>query len=151
MITLVIDTNIIFSSIYKKNGLERTIINAILENNSIQLFAPDVYKEEISRNLGKKLGYDQEIIDLLLTDFDVIEVPFDKYRSEIPRAKKLMSHKNDIPYIAVALLINSPVWSGNAKHFNHLENSEEVIWFNSRGLYIYLKEKGISLDKFKEY
>lgn len=142
MISIVIDANIIFSALYNKEGLERAIINLVLGDAGIQLFAPDMYKAEVSRNLGKKLDYDKEMIDENLSYFDIIEVPHKEYKAKISQARKLIVHQDDLPYIASALLLNSPIWSGNEKHFKHLEHSKEIIWFNSRRLFNYLKEKG---------
>lgn len=142
MISIVIDANIIFSALYNKEGLERAIINLILGDAGIQLFAPDIYKAEVSRNLEKKLDYDKEMIDENLSYFDIIEVPHKEYKAKISQARKLIVHQDDLPYIASALLLNSPIWSGNEKHFKHLEHSKEIIWFNSRRLFNYLKEKG---------
>ncbi len=149
MISIVIDTNIIFSSLYNKEGNERVIINLILENDDIQLFAPDIFNVEISRNLETKLNFDKELINRMISDFDIIEVPYENYKIKINQARKLIFHQNDIPYIAVALLINSPIWSGNEKHFKHLENSKEIIWFNSRNVSKYLKEKGFLKEKLQ--
>ena len=142
MISIVIDANIIFSALYNKEGLERAIINLVLGDAGIQLFAPDIYKAEVSRNLEKKLDYDKEMIDENLSYFDIIEVPHKEYKAKISQARKLIVHQDDLPYIASALLLNSPIWSGNEKHFKHLEHSKEIIWFNSRRLFNYLKEKG---------
>ena len=142
MISIIIDTNIIFSALYNKEGLERAIINLVLGDAGIQLFAPDMYKAEVSRNLEKKLDYDKEMIDENLSYFDIIEVPHKEYKAKISQARKLIVHQDDLPYIASALLLNSPIWSGNEKHFKHLEHSKEIIWFNSRRLFNYLKEKG---------
>lgn len=142
MISIVIDANIIFSAYYDKEGFQRKIIKLILMNDKIQLFAPDICKEEVSRNLIKKLNFNKKLIDNCLSNFDIIEVPYEEYKDKISQAKKLIPHQDDIPYIAVALLLNSSIWSGNEKHFKHLENSKKVIWFNSRRLYNYLKRKG---------
>jgi len=147
MISIVIDTNIVFSAIYNKEGIERAIINLILENVDLQLFTPDIFTLEITRNLENKLNIDKETIEKLIFDLDIIEIPYEKYKSKISQAEKLVSHQNDIPYIAVALLINSPIWSGNEKHFKHLETSTEIIWFNSRGLYRFFQEKGYLIDR----
>lgn len=142
MISIVIDANILFSALYNKDGLERTIINFNLTNNVIQLFAPDIFKEEISRNLVQKLGFNKDRIERYLSEFDVIEVPFESYKGNFLTVKRLSIHQNDIPYIATALFLGALVWSGNENHFKHLEDSTEVIWFNSRKLLDYLKSKG---------
>ncbi|GAG55635.1 unnamed protein product [marine sediment metagenome] len=143
MISIVIDANIIFSALYNKKGLERTIINLILEKNEMQLFAPVIFREEITRNLENKLGFNRKTIETNLNYFDIIEIPYQNYNVKLSQAGKLVAHQNDIPYIAVALLINGIIWSGNIKHFRHLKSSKEVIWFNTRNLFNYLKRKNI--------
>ena len=147
MLSFIVDTNIIFSALYNKEGLERIVLNLILGNNDIQLFAPEIYRVEISKNLKKKLDFDKEMIISILSDFDIIEVPYEEYKVKILQAKKLIVHQNDIPYIAVALLLNSPIWSGNERHFKHLKNSKEIVWFSSRKLFNYLTEKGFFKEK----
>ncbi len=147
MISITIDANIIFSASYNKEGLERKLINFILEKEDIQLFAPDIYKEEVSRNLEKNLNFTKERIEEHLNDFEIITVPFEKYKKKIPEAKELILHQKDIPYIAVALFLNSIIWSGNEKHFQHLDNSKDIIWFNSRKLLAYLKDKDLLTNK----
>ncbi len=143
MISIVVDANIVFSALYNKEGLERTILNTIIETDSIQLFAPDIFIEEIFRNLELKLGFNKEEIERTISEFNIIEVPSEKYIVRFPDAKRLSVRENNIPYLATALILNSPIWSGNEKHFKHLEHSTEIIWFNSRRLLNYLKSKDI--------
>ena len=145
MISLVIDSNILFSALYNIKGLERRILDLILEKDEIQLFAPDILWEELRRNLKIKLNYKTNIIDAFISDFDIIEIPFEEYKVNIIEARKLSSHKNDIPFLAASLLINSPIWSGNEKHFKHLLDSKKIIWFNTRRLYDYLKKEGYTI------
>ena len=143
MIPLVIDSNIFFSALYNIKGLERKIFNLIIEEKEIQLFAPDIFWEEIKRNLIKKLGYRIDEIDEIISKFNILKVPQEKYEKFIGKAESLISHKEDVPFVAVSLFLNCPLWSGNEKHFKHLENSKDIIWFNSRSLFAYLEEKGL--------
>jgi len=143
MIPLVIDTNILFSALYNINGIERKILNIIIKSQEIQLFAPDLFWEEIIRNLQSKLDYKAEDINNLISKFDIIKVPFEKYKEKILEAKKLISHDNDAPFIAVCLLINAPIWSGNENHFKHLLTLEKIIWFNTKRLHNFLNKQDI--------
>jgi len=143
MIPIVIDTNILFSALYNINGIERKILNIIIKSQEIQLFAPDIFWEEIIRNLQSKLDYKAEDIDNLISKFDIIEVPFEKYKEKILEAKKLISHENDTPFIAVCLLINAPIWSGNENHFKNLLTVEKIIWFNTKRLHNFLNKQDI--------
>ncbi len=141
MISLVIDTNIFFSAIYNEKGLERKIIDLSIEENEIQLFAPDVFWEEIKRILIEKLDYKIDEIEQLVSKFDIIEVPQVKYEKFKDKADAIMSHKSDVAFISTSFFLNCPIWSGNVKHYQHLRDSKEIIWFTSRELYDYLKKK----------
>ena len=143
MIPLVIDSNIFFSAIYNPEGLERKILQITIENEELRLFAPDVFWEEIERNLIKKLGYSKKIIYELFSKFNIMKVPFEECTNSLQKAEMIINHENDMPFIAVALYLNCPLWSGNENHFGHLKDSKEIIWFNSRNLILYLKEKGL--------
>ncbi len=141
MISLVIDSNIFFSAIYNEKGLERKILNLSIEEEKIQIFAPDIFWEEIKRILNRKLGYEEEEIDQLITKFDIIEIPEDKYKKFRDQAEMIISHKSDIAFVSTSLFLNCPLWSGNVKHFQKLINSKEVIWFTSRELFDFLNKK----------
>jgi len=143
MIPIVVDTNIIFSAIYNKDGLERKILDIIIASSKIQLFSPPIFWEEIQRTLKDKLDYPITEIDDFLSLFSIIKVPHKKFKHKIAKARELIDHKSDVPFVAVALYLNAPIWSGNIRHFKPLLNNVEIIWFNSRRLYDYLKSKGI--------
>lgn len=143
MISLVIDANILFSAFYNKLGTERQILDLTLDSHQVQLLAPDIFKEEISRNLIKKLGFSAQEIQDLFSVYDILQVPIERYRSEIHRAQALIIHENDVPYVAVSLLLNCPIWSGNTRHFQALRDSPDIIWFTTSRLKNYLRSKGL--------
>lgn len=143
MIPLVIDSNIFFSAFYNIKGLERRILDLSLEKEELQLFSPDIFWDEVKRNLIKKLDYDEVNINALFSKFLIIKISHEKYKEYINKAKELISHDEDLPFIATSLYLNCPIWSGNEKHFKHLENSKEIIWFNSQRLFSFLKGKGV--------
>lgn len=141
MISLVIDSNIFFSAIYNEKGLERKILNTSIENENIQIFAPDVFWEEVKRTLTEKLGYEEEEIEEIISNFEIIEIPQEKYENFQKQAAVIISHKSDIAFVSTSLFLNCPIWSGNVKHYQHLRNSKKVIWLRSRELFDYLKVK----------
>lgn len=143
MIPLVIDTSIIYSAIYNKNGIERQLLNCIIDNNEIQLFAPAIFWDEILRNLSKKLNFQEETVNSILSQFDIIEISPKQYEPKIVEARSLIFHENDIPFVACALFLNAPIWSGNETHFKALDKSKKVIWFNSKRLNNFLKKNNI--------
>lgn len=144
MIPIVIDTNIVFSAIYNKKGLERKLIDYIISHQDIQLFAPPIFWKEIKRTLNEKLDYELTEIEEFLSIFSIIKVPYKNYKRKIGKAKELINHRSDIPFVAVALFLNAPIWSGNIHHFEQILESKDIVWFNSRRLSSYLKEKKMS-------
>ena len=82
-----------------------------------------------------------------MKDIGIVKIPYKKYVTKIEHVRQLVSHINDLPYIASALLLNCPIWSGNSRHFNHLENFDEIIWFNSRRLLDFLEKKEMFKNK----
>ena len=143
MISLIIDTNIVFSAYYNPKGLERRILDTILKKDQIQSFAPDIFFEELFRNFEEKLGYSRTQLLKIFQELEIIKVEYKEYKKLIPAAEKLIVHKNDVPFLAVALLKKCPIWSGNVNHFKHLRNSEKITWFNSRRLLDYLQENNM--------
>ncbi len=76
MIPLFINKNIIYSVIYNENSIERQLLNRIIDNDEIQLFAPTIFWDEIRRNLSKKLklNFQEEAMNSILFQFDIIEI-----------------------------------------------------------------------------
>lgn len=144
MIPLVIDSNIFFSAMYNKSGLERKILDLSMLGE-IQLFAPDVFKEEIIRNFVNKIGYSEDYIRELIQKYKTIDIPQEKYRKFLDKAKELITHREDYPLIATSYFLKCPIWSGNKNHFDQLRESKDIIWFTSKDLIKYLKDKKIEL------
>lgn len=143
MIHLVIDTNIVYSAIYNKSGIERQLLNCFIDNNEFQLFAPAIFWDEILRNLSKKLNFQEETVNSIISQFDIIKISPKQYEPKIVEARSLIFHENDVPFLACALFLNAPIWSGNETHFKALDKSKKVIWFNSKRLNNFLKKNNI--------
>jgi len=150
MIHLVIDTNIVYSAIYNKNGIERQLLNCFIDNNEFQLFAPAIFWDEILRNLSKKLSFNEETVNSIISQFDIIEISPKQYEPKIVEARSLIFHENDVPFVACALFLNAPIWSGNETHFKALDKSKKVIWFNSKRLNNFLKKNNIDKIDFND-
>jgi predicted nucleic acid-binding protein len=148
MISLVIDTNIFFSAIYKKDGNERKILDLSIRAKEIQFFAPDIFWEEITRNLKRKLEYTEVFIKQIVAEFNILEVPFQNYKKCMDKARGLISHKNDVPFVSTSLFLNCPIWSGNKNHFKELRSKKEIVWFTTKELLHYLKDKNFSVENF---
>ncbi len=141
MIPLVIDTNILFSAMYNPKGTERKLLDETLDNIQIQLFAPEIFRDEICRTFTEKLDYPRRQAETIINNYEIILVEIGEYQEKLDEAKKLISHISDAPFVAVALHLNAPIWSGNKNHFKSLQNSKKVIWFDSKRLKAFLEAR----------
>ena|SRR3989344_280584 len=110
----VVDTSVIFSLFKASSGT-----NKLLKEYRFELFAPKKILEELSKYSGlicSKFGISK---DKFLEDVSLLPnlIEFRNashfFESE---AEKLISHKTDVPFLALALELNIPVWS-NDEHF----------------------------------
>ncbi len=116
---LVADTNVIISALVK-NGFTR---NFIIKNFGCDLITPAYIFREISKYkeyICKKAGIDSEhfylLLSLLFKNIEIINPSH--YSDYMNEADNLIGylHKSDVPFLAVALAFNSPIWSDD-KHF----------------------------------
>lgn len=110
-----IDANPLFSALIK-DGVTATVI----VNEYIELSAPEFlfdefleHKEEI---LAKTKRSEQELNELIDNLKSIIHiVPKREFEPFIKEAKQLTSDEDDVPYLAVALKLNVPIWSNDKK------------------------------------
>ena len=133
MHTLIIDSNILISSLIKK-GLTREI----LTNSNINFLFPEQGLEEI-------YFYKSEIIKkakISEKEFDVLLLRLLKYVRLIPtnifinfkyRADKIIGHidRKDTVFIAAALALNCSVWSDD----RHFKKQKEVKIFTTKDIF----------------
>lgn len=112
---LVIDANIIFAALIKKG-----LTSELLISDELQLFAPEFLLDEIKK-------YQNLIIEKThrsLEDFEQYLKILSEYITIIPReeiipfmesAKKISPDPKDSTYFALALTINSGIWSNDKK------------------------------------
>ena len=111
---LVIDTNIVFS-LFKSNSFS----NKLLREYNLELFAPDnliVELEKYADLICSKSGLSKEkFFDNILSLSNIIYLknPSNYF---IEKARSLVKHEGDIPFLALALELNIPIWS-NDEHF----------------------------------
>lgn len=111
---LVVDTSIVFS-LFKAGSST----NKLLKEYKLELFAPKELIEELykySEDIASKANISNErfLQDIsLLSEF--IELR-NASKSFEDKADKLISHKTDVPFLALALELKIPIWS-NDPHF----------------------------------
>ncbi len=113
---LVVDANILFSSLIKDSTTRRIIML-----DDINLYTPEYVFIELEKHIDsiqKKSKLNRKSIELLLeiimTNINVI--PIDEYKKYIPEAFKIMKDidENDTAFLAVALSLKvDGIWSND--------------------------------------
>ncbi len=111
---LVVDTSVVFS-LFKSDSFT----NKLLRKYDFKLFAPKELIEELHKYseiicVKSKIAKDKFEKDVALLS-ELIELK-NASRSFEDKANKLISHKADVPFLALALELNIPIWS-NDPHF----------------------------------
>ena len=111
---LVVDTNIFFSALIKRGFMFDLLFS--ISKEGIQLYSPQYLIEEIGRNKEKLLKYSKLpqneldfVIEFLLANVRIVVES--EYASFLSDAKGLAPHIKDVPYFALALHLNCPIWS----------------------------------------
>ncbi len=116
---LIIDTNILISSLLKDSTTRE-----ILLNESLNFYLPEIVLSEVNKYLQyiiqKSELSEEEIKKLLNTILEnLILVPIDEYEKKLNEGMKIIGNidEKDAQFIALALSIeNDGIWS-NDKHF----------------------------------
>lgn len=116
---LIIDTNILISSLLKDST-----VREILLNESLNFYLPEIVLSEVNKYLPyiiQKSKLSEEEIKKLLNTLpeNLILVPIDEYENKMDEGMKIIGNidEKDTQFIALALLIeNDGIWS-NDKHF----------------------------------
>jgi|SRR3989344_5051933 len=110
---LVVDANILFASLIKKD-----MTSDILFDNNINLYAPEFifsefekYKDYIKNKTERTNEEFNELMDLF--ERKVSLVPLEEIKPYLEEAEKLSLDPKDISYIALALKLNIPIWSND--------------------------------------
>ena len=106
--SIILDTNIIFSSIAKKEGYTQAVLSILLPQKIIDLFAPSAIKTEINAHLpeiSRKSGLSANIIrEVIAIIFKYVKtVEEEKFKKEITEAFDFVYHKKDAPFAGLAM------------------------------------------------
>jgi predicted nucleic acid-binding protein len=122
---LVVDTNIIVSSLIKESTTREIILST-----DIEFVTPEWVHSEIQKHsalIAKKARVsNDELVRFTKEVFQVVRtVPRDQYQGYLDEAIRLMTNvdKDDAPFIALALYINADaVWTND----KHLKKQDRV-------------------------
>lgn len=120
LISLVVEANVIFSALIKQSHNFRLIY--ILRESGIKLYSPEFVFDEIKKREERilkfsKLGRD-ELRFVSNKLFESIKtIPKSEYESFLEVAGQIFpKHPKDMPYFALALNLDSPLWSNEKLH-----------------------------------
>jgi predicted nucleic acid-binding protein len=145
---LVLDANIVFTSILKPKGIVASIL--LDSENGIILIAPEFLKAEIKKHsprLCVLTGFDENRIAALI-DFIFSRILF--YPNEvIPENIQFQANNicdsidpKDSIYIAFSLFFQSKVWSGDKKLYDGLKSIGVDLVINTSELTIIINSLG---------
>lgn len=125
---IIVDTNIVFSAIISAEG---TISDLLLNSSdTFNFFAPTIILEELDNHnekIKKISGLNQSDLNflkrILLRKIDLIDletISEQTWKRAIELTKDV--DEFDAPFIALSLELNVPLWTGDKKLKNGLEN-----------------------------
>jgi len=115
---LVVDANVIISSLITKAvTFDVFLLNSVLKK--LEFIAPEFLWIEVEKN-GEELLKEteltedefKEVMEFLIEETTI--VPSSQFLEFLPEAKRLLStHPKDVPYLALALKFECPIFSGD--------------------------------------
>ena len=123
---LIVDTNIIISALIKDSVTRRIMLHPLITVFTLDYALVEIenYKKIILKK--SKLSDDKFESLLRVLSSKMVIVPFNKTIKYFPKAERMIEDKEDIPFIALSLLVkNEGIWTED-KHFKDLK--EIKIW-----------------------
>lgn len=113
---LIVDANILVASFLKDAKTRELLVDLRLN-----LYAPEYLVSETSRKLKKgtplrkRVHLPDEVLEELVRVLTqrIRMVPYESYKLYLRKALLLAPHEEDAPYLALALLLNLPIWSND--------------------------------------
>lgn len=133
---LVVDANILFAALIKRN-----VTSHLLFRDNFHLYAPEYIFTEFRKYkkliLSKTERSDEEFemfINILQRRINI--VPKEEFKSFVKQAKIISPDPKDVPYISLALRLNSAIWSNDRAL---KEKQEDVRVYTTSELIDYFK------------
>lgn len=122
---IVVDANIIFSSLIKEGKTQEIMVNL-----SLSLYAPEFILEEIEKHkamiLAKTSRSEEQLNNIInLIKRIITIVPKERLEEFMKQAKQISPDPDDVAYIALALKLKCPIWS-NDKSLKQKQNVVKV-------------------------
>ncbi len=108
----IIDTNVIFSALYKPKSTSGMIIFLAIEG-IVNLIAPISVREEILRKLKEKLEFSSEEAQFIVSSLPIDWIEKEIYEDLLTKAKNMIRDESDAPIIALYLATRYPIITGD--------------------------------------
>lgn len=137
-IVAIIDTNILFSALYKPDSNPGLILLlAILDK--IELVAPVSVRREIHEKLIEKLRFNDRGALYIISALPVRWVEDEIIHDLLPRALRIVKDKDDAPMVALQILTGYPIITGD----NELLENKNIHTYSPRDFLETLIENNI--------
>jgi len=110
MISCLIDTNVVFSALYKPQSPSGIVIYLGIIDK-IRMYSTEHIRDEIKVVLVEKLDYSNEEVRRLLLAISVEWIPQTVYKDEMKKFEKILSSDADRSLLACAKILGIPIIS----------------------------------------
>jgi len=120
---LILDTNIIFSSLVKSEGVTRAAIFLLFSNSRVKVYSPETIIGEIRRHyqtLGRKMRMNMKLLPMSVEEIvkNIKLVKEASFKKQIKEALKCVTDGADAPFAGLALKLKpSIIVTYNKKHY----------------------------------
>lgn len=122
--TLILDTNVLISSLVRSEGITRVSLTILLHDENCEVLAPaDLVEElrthaqEVCHKASITRSLLEETLDRLLENVELALLS--SYRRKLQEALQFVRDESDAPFAALALMRSpSTIITYNKKHFN---------------------------------
>ena len=111
---LIVDASILFS-FFKKESVRRHLTKELM-NKGCKLFSPPFILEELRSDKEKiiksaNISHGEFEVTFSVIEKEIELISEEEYEEFIAEADKISPHEKDVPYFALALSFNMPIWS----------------------------------------
>ncbi len=108
VINIVIDTNVIISSLIKREGITRAALVLLSKTPHVHLLTPRIFQQEIKRHIREisiKAKLDQKLLSIFLNEITnmIKVVDEERFKEYMKEARNLVSDEKDTSFVALAL------------------------------------------------
>jgi predicted nucleic acid-binding protein len=130
---IVVDANILFAALLKDSSTRRLLLSRRIVPVTSEFVLDEFNKHiaELSQKTGLDKGQLGNLLGELLESSKIKIVPKDEIKQFMNDATSISPDKDDVPYFALALKLQCPIWSNDKKLKEQsvvkISNTEELV------------------------